>query len=269
MRFNTIEHSDALEFCRTLPVHSVNAIISDPPFGTKTKHWDNAISSSIFAEFTRICPIGPIALFGYLEQILDWSPYLSPLRIIGHIVWYKPNEIIPTQGLTRTHQEIVIWGRSRSQIRADNVREKYRHINGSTKFSGAHGKNARMIGNFIPSPEGRRATDLWEINVPFHGFNSHLRVHPNQKPEELLRRLVLLLSNPSDVILDPFCGSGTTCLASLNLGRNFLACDIEGEYVEVAKRRLKNSDPYQESTLDENHKQLSLFDGSSPDDVVK
>ena len=63
-------------------------------------------------------------------------------------------------------------------------------------------------------------------------------LHPTQKPAELARYLVLTYSNPGDVILDPFCGSGTTLLGAKQEGRHYIGCDREAKYVEIARGRL-------------------------------
>lgn len=66
--------------------------------------------------------------------------------------------------------------------------------------------------------------------------------HPTQKPINLLRKLVLLISDKGDTILDPFMGSGSTGVASLIEGRKFIGCEIDSEYFEIAKRRIGETD---------------------------
>lgn len=63
--------------------------------------------------------------------------------------------------------------------------------------------------------------------------------HPTQKPEELLRRLVLASSNPGDLVLDPFLGSGTTAVVAEQLKRKWKGCDLSAEYCEWAIQRLE------------------------------
>jgi site-specific DNA-methyltransferase (adenine-specific) len=63
--------------------------------------------------------------------------------------------------------------------------------------------------------------------------------HPTQKPEELLRKLVLVSSNPGDLVADPFSGSGTTAVVAEQLGRRWIACDNNQEYNEWASQRLE------------------------------
>ena len=63
--------------------------------------------------------------------------------------------------------------------------------------------------------------------------------HPTQKPEYLLERIILASTTENQIILDPFCGSGTTGVAALKNGRNFIGIDFEEEYLELTKRRLE------------------------------
>jgi site-specific DNA-methyltransferase (adenine-specific) len=64
--------------------------------------------------------------------------------------------------------------------------------------------------------------------------------HPTQKPEELIRKLVLAASSAGDVVLDPFSGSGTTAVVAEQLGRRWLACDLNAEYNKWAVERIEN-----------------------------
>jgi len=74
-------------------------------------------------------------------------------------------------------------------------------------------------------------------------INSNLndRVHPTQKPVELMAWCIGLVSNPDDVIFDPFMGSGTTGVAALQLGRKFIGCEIDPKYFAIAEKRIKQA----------------------------
>ena len=72
--------------------------------------------------------------------------------------------------------------------------------------------------------------------------------HPTQKPLELMRRLVSLCTNEGDSVLDPFCGSGTTGVACVLLGRNFIGIDLDQSYLELAAKRIEFA--YENNTKD-------------------
>lgn len=78
---------------------------------------------------------------------------------------------------------------------------------------------------------------VWAIGTPTKSEKIYGK-HPTQKPVELLERIVLASTNPGDLILDPFMGSGTTGVAALKHGRRFVGIDMESQYVELAEKRL-------------------------------
>ncbi len=78
--------------------------------------------------------------------------------------------------------------------------------------------------------------NIWRINTEVSNTN---RFHPAQFPEELAKDHIISWSNVGDIILDPMCGSGTTCKMAKLLGRNFIGFDIAKEYIDIAKERLK------------------------------
>ena len=232
-----IYHADCRDILPLLPDKSVDLVLTDPPYGTRIDEYDLPTGSEVWVEVGRVMS-GIVMIMGYASVLFEWAKYFSDLKLIGYIVWYKPNEPVVSPGLTRIHQDIAIWGNSITQLRADKVREPYRLSSSLIKFFGG-GKTdplaKRLAGEM--SPEGRRCTDLWEINVPYHGFNAHLRLHPHQKPKELIDRLILLASEAGDTILDPFLGSGTTTFCAKKLGRKCIGIEIEERYCEIVAKR--------------------------------
>ncbi|RAQ95987.1 restriction endonuclease subunit M [Thermogemmatispora tikiterensis] len=89
-----------------------------------------------------------------------------------------------------------------------------------------------------PHPHGAKPRDVLEIPTTCNGMHEKTP-HPTQKPEELLRKIVLASSNPGDLILDPFIGSGTTAVVAEQLKRRWKGCDISVEYCRWAVERLE------------------------------
>ena len=73
--------------------------------------------------------------------------------------------------------------------------------------------------------------------------------HPTQKPVELMDLLVKLCSNENEIIFDPFCGSGSTCVSALREKRNYIGCEIDLEYFEIAEKRIENQKKINKSKL--------------------
>ena len=96
-----------------------------------------------------------------------------------------------------------------------------------------------------------------------HGHQSdgpNARVHETQKPESLMLELVELFTDPGDIVLDPFCGSGTTGVACLRLGRRFIGIEKDAKYAAVARERL-TAESQGLSLRDARAGQLSLLGG--------
>lgn len=91
----------------------------------------------------------------------------------------------------------------------------------------------------MPHPQGAKPKDVLEIPTTCNGMGEKTP-HPTQKPEELLRKLVLAASNEGDLVIDPFSGSGTTLVVAEQLGRLWMGCDLNAEYNEWAMQRLEN-----------------------------
>ena len=90
---------------------------------------------------------------------------------------------------------------------------------------------------------GKQLRDIWEFSIcqgveRIKGENGRA-AHPTQKPLELFKRLIEMASNPRDIILDPFIGTGTTAIASLSLNRKWIGIENNPNYVEIAKKRIE------------------------------
>jgi site-specific DNA-methyltransferase (adenine-specific) len=136
------------------------------------------------------------------------------LRILNDIVWQKP---CPPPNLGRrcfTHStEILLWatkGGDRHTFNYDDMRSQ----NG-----------------------GKQMKNVWTMNIPGRGEKCHGR-HPTQKPVELVKRCLEASTNPGDLILDPFAGSGTTGIAALQLKRRFVGCEMGADHASLAVKRL-------------------------------
>jgi len=124
------------------------------------------------------------------------------------IIWYKPNcqpESVRDRP-TRSHEHIFLFTKS----------QDYLYNVGAVK-----------------GPNGRRLRDVWDINTQGYG-GAHFAVFP----QELVRRCVLIGSQPGDYVLDPFLGSGTTAAVARENGRHFIGCEVNPAYKDLVMARL-------------------------------
>ena len=144
--------------------------------------------------------------------------------ILNDIVWFKPNATpnLACRCFTASH-ECIIWAKKS---------KKAKHVfNYELMKYGDFGKD------FLKKKD-KQMRSVWAINpVPKH--EKIYGKHPTQKPEELLKRIILASTNENDLILDPFMGSGTTGVVAKKLNRRFVGIENNREYFDLAEMRLK------------------------------
>ena len=224
-----IECSDYRDFLQSLKNNSVDLILTDPPYAVSRKtgfsnvkngvqrfavsmdfgEWDHRqIDLTAFAHETyRVLRRGGTAIVWYdlwkVSLVYD-ALADSGFKMLRLIVWNKTNPVPLNSKCTylSNSREIAVVGVK----------------GGSPTFNSAYDS-----GNY-------------SYPIPRHGGK---RIHPTQKPLELFRELVRKHSNPGDLVIDPFLGSGTTGVAALQEGRAFAGCDIDESYIQAAKTRMR------------------------------
>lgn len=241
---------DALEVMRGWPDACVDHCIVDPPFNigsgsgrrgkgglgwafsshvTMQEAWDRFSKDDFFAfnaawlrEVCRVVrPNGNLLVFGTYHNIYQLGFILQHVlerRVLNSIIWFKPNAQpnITARALTESTEQIV-WAVNESPARATGWIFNY--------------WDAKAMNG------GKQMRNLWEIPVTSQKERAAGK-HPSQKPLALLERLVLLATQPGDLVLDPFGGAGTLALAAEKHGRRWLTIERVAEYVDLARRRL-------------------------------
>lgn len=251
---NEIVLGDCIEVLKNIETDSIDACITDPPYNisgydnkkkigwlesnkywTESKkfnkinaEWDKYSNTSYedfsltwLSEIKRIVkPNGNIAIFGSYHNIYKIGYLLEKLdlRIINSIVWYKRNAFPNvTQRMFCESTEYIIWAANNSQKKAKNWTFNYqtmKEING--------GKQMRNL------------FDVPNTKTSEKSFGKH----PSQKPIEVIKNLVLALTNEDDIIIDPFSGSGTTAFVAKQNNRKFIGVEYDENYVDISNQRI-------------------------------
>ena len=205
---DTIVVGDCLDVMRQMPDGCVDAVITDPPYGVHKASWDSEIPGAhVWMDIRRVLKRGGSLL------VMCGLKYLPPTMTLLQefldyqwmFAWYKPNAM--QFGKTGFSKlDVVLWY---SKERATAQTKKL---------------------DVIVEP----------IRVKANKFG-----HPTPKPVPVMTHLIECVTNPGDIIFDPFIGSGTTAVAAKKLGRHYFGCDINPEYVELARQRVAKVDGVQ------------------------
>jgi site-specific DNA-methyltransferase (adenine-specific) len=245
--------SDVMELFAPLDNESVDLVIADPPYAISKESWDEFASMEVYldwcnrwlAEVERVLADGGSAYVCGFSEILAEVKAHCTARFSGGcrwLVWYYRNKANLGSDWGRSHESILHLRKSKkTRLNVDAVRIPYN--NHTVKYpvrvqavSSQYGQGKRRD-RWEPHPLGAKPRDVFEIPVLCNGMEEKT-AHPTQKPEELIRRL-LVGSCPEDgLVVDPFVGSGTTALVAEREGRRWLAGDLDARYVGLTRQRL-------------------------------
>ncbi len=237
-------HGDCLKILPKIPDSSVDLIFCDLPYGTTDCAWDVIIPmEKLWPEYERISKKKtPIILTGS-QPFTNYLINSNPKNFRYELVWYKTKASGFLNAKTRpnkSHENILVFYKKQpvyNPIKYE-IDERYRRKgktlgngNQSTVFS-IRGEKSE---NYQYLDDGSRYPD----SVLCFPSESETGMHPTQKPLRLLRYLIKTYSNPGDTILDNCMGHGTTGIASIELGRNFIGIERDKEYFQKAKSKIK------------------------------
>lgn len=260
---NVIFNEDCLSGMKKLHDNSIDLIIADPPYNLSkggewkwdnsvkldgmggnwnkaNEDWDNFSFDSYF-EFTNswlkeakriLKPSGSMWIFGTYHNIgiINVICQKLDIEIINEVIWYKRNSFPNLSGrrLTASY-ETILWCN-----KGGKKREYY--------FNYEYSKNGDFSNDSLKNPNKQMRT-VWDISNNKNKEELLYGKHPTQKPLKILERLLKLSSKEGDIMLTPFAGSGSECVAAKINSRNYIGFEIKKEYYDIALKRLENTMP--------------------------
>ena len=245
---------DSIEWLRRLESGSVDLVFADPPYNIKKAEWDTFESQQEYVNWSvrwieqaaRVLkPEGTLYVCGFSEILADLRlPASRFFKGCRWIVWHYKNKANLGDDWGRSHESILHFRKSHDfTFNVDDVRIPYGehtlkypvHPQAETSQYGKAENKDRI---WHPHPRGAKPKDVLEIPTTCNGMHEKTP-HPTQKPEELLRKIVLASSSPGDVVIDPFLGSGTTAVVAEQLKRQWKGCDLSAEFCRYAADRME------------------------------
>jgi site-specific DNA-methyltransferase (adenine-specific) len=177
----------------------------------------------------------------HVRLMLDEVFCLSEGRgvFVNEIIWHYGLGAARAGRRLLSKHDVIFWYANSDQYTFNLMRaaptqamqSKYRHVDEQgNRYMNSYGKRYLLKG-------GKPLDDVWDIPT-ISPTSAERTGYPTQKPLALLNRIVQLATNPGDLVLDPFCGSGTTLMAAKQLGRAWLGIDANPQAIEVARKRL-------------------------------
>lgn len=245
---------DSIEWMKTINDESIDMVFADPPYNIKKADWDDFGSQERYIEWSMrwieqasriLKPTGSLYVCGFSEILADLKhPSMRYFSSCKWLVWFYRNKANLGKDWGRSHESILhLRKKDFGHINYDDVRIPYgkhtlKYPDHPQADSSQYGRKGS---HWTPNPLGAKPKDVIEIPTTCNGMNEKTP-HPTQKPEELLRKLILASSSEGDLVLDPFSGSGTTAVVASQLHRQWLACDENLEYNQWATQRLDSID---------------------------
>jgi site-specific DNA-methyltransferase (adenine-specific) len=251
---------NCLDVLAKFPENSVDMVFADPPYmlsnGGFSLHagkrvsvnkgeWDRSNGLKKDFEFhldwikavRRVLkPGGSLWVSGTYHSIYQcgFAMQVAKFHILNDISWFKPNASpnLSCRYFTASH-ETLLWARKEKEAK---------HT-----FNYELMKNNSWPEDFIKKPNTQMRS-VWSIGTP-KPAEKKFGKHPTQKPEDLLKRVVLASTNKGNLIVDPFAGSSTTGMAAYALGRNFIGIDTEKKYLDLSIKRFEELDKNIKSKL--------------------
>ena len=269
--FDYIANSDCIEGMKALPDNCVDLIIADPPYNLSKSgdwKWDNSVSlagmggnwnitnenwdnmslddylnfsMAWLVEAKRILKTtGSMWIFGTYHNIgiINIVCQMLNIEIINEVIWYKKNAFPNLSGrrLTASH-ETMLW------VHSGGKKRNY-------YFDYEYSKNGEFPGDELKSP-GKQMRTVWDLSNNKNREELKYGKHPTQKPIKILTRMIKLTTKPGDVMLTPFAGAGSECVATKKTGRHYIGFEIEKEYCDISEERLLHTE--------QENEQINLF----------
>lgn len=248
---------DCVAGLRSLPAQCADLIVADPPYNLEKDFgiWNEKERKKEWLPWCRewltqcervLKPGGSIFVYGihHHQCWIQCHLYELGLNYRRQIIWTYENGFAGYTKTLAAHYEPLLWFSKGESFTYHPIREPYKS---TERLKHPITKNGRV---WKPHPEGRLAGDVWRFPVlAGRRFRGEKVAHPTQKPLSISTRIVRHFSNPGELVIVPFAGSGSECLAARMEEREFIGFELNSDYIEIAEKRLRDWENSREREL--------------------
>lgn len=242
IELNSVICGDCAELLTGLDEPVADLIFADPPFniGYKYDVYRDRKKYDQYCDWTRqwmaacLKALKPTGSF----WLAIGDDYAAEARIIGRelglhlrnwVIWHYTFGQNTKKKFARSHTHLLYWVKDPKQFTFNDMAVRIPSARQTT------------YADRRANPKGKLPDDVWSFSRVCGTFNERVGWHPCQMPERLLERIVKACSNSGDVALDPFSGSGTTCVVAARLARQYVGIDLSSDYVRQSRKRIADA----------------------------
>ena len=237
-------HGDCLEIMAQIPDDSVDMVLCDLPYGTTQNKWDSVIPlEAVWAAYRRLLTPGGAVVLTATQPFSSALVMSNPDHFKYEWVWRKSRVtgvLNAKHQPLRQHEVVLVFCDRKTTYNAQGVIAcDKRAATGCSKGKTASSAN---YGTITPTEDGsyQQTQTNWPRSV-LEISSEGATVHPTQKPVALMEYLIRTYTNEGETVLDNCMGSGTTGVACVNTGRNFIGIEQDDKYFAIAKQRIEES----------------------------
>jgi len=242
---NKIILGDVLEVMRQIPSGSISMAFADPPFNLRKNYgnYDDTKEDKTYLEWCYkwidemirvLKPNGTLFLHNIPKWLIEYGHHLTKRKMVfRHWIAWDAMSTPLGKTLLPAHYGILYYTKSKKDFKFNDLRAPHKRCPKCKEVVKDYGGKKNIM-----HPFGTILSDVW---TDIHRIRHKKRrdEHPCQLPEPLLERLIMMVTDKNDIVLDPFMGTGTTALAAKRLNRNFIGIDNDKDYVEITKKKLE------------------------------
>ena len=254
---NTIYHQSCVQGMRDMDDGSVDLVVTSPPYDNLRTYndsstWNFNAFTEVAHELIRVLKPGGVIMWNVGDAVVDGSEtgtsfrqalYFkdSGLNLHDTMIYQKPSAAYPSSEKSTRYSQVFEYCfiLSKGKPKTTNlIKDRENRWAGSTNFGTPTSRqkdgSLKKSKKLTVSPLGIR-DNIWKITNSrgFGQSNNEVYQHPATMPEELARGHIISWSNPGDLVLDPFMGSGTTARMAFREGRNYIGFEIDEEYYNL------------------------------------